>query len=319
MDVGLRASLCFSDLPEDVCRLVFEFAAELDEQSGRACALVSRKVNTWIDPILYRKIVIKSVKQLRNLLSVVQNIDRGKSTKRPDFLSTHVKTIIVDYGRLTGKDVLPILKPCRSIEVLALWHGLTPEGRLSKHIMDFMASPDYSPRRISIINTMFPRDDLHFSYPIFRNATHVELQWEETGPNSRTIDVGWDTLRCLPRLTHLSVNVTFRSERRDQWIREIVQFLPLSLRVFVVWIYDPRLFYRKNPDFEGLKAIQDGDIDSRIVLAYEDMSPPEDLELVPIFRAYRDMIGDWTGTRVGLDVWTLAERKIEERLRRGKK
>ena len=47
MDVGLRASLRFSDLPEDVCRLVFEFAAELDEQSGRACALVSRKVNTW--------------------------------------------------------------------------------------------------------------------------------------------------------------------------------------------------------------------------------------------------------------------------------
>lgn len=37
----------FADLPQDVGRLIFRVTAELDEESGRSCALVSKEINLW--------------------------------------------------------------------------------------------------------------------------------------------------------------------------------------------------------------------------------------------------------------------------------
>jgi hypothetical protein len=38
---------CFPDFPEDVGRLIFETAAELDGETDHSCALVSEKVKLW--------------------------------------------------------------------------------------------------------------------------------------------------------------------------------------------------------------------------------------------------------------------------------
>lgn len=42
----------FNDLPEDLGRLIFQLAAEQDEESGRSCALVSKAINLWSVPSL---------------------------------------------------------------------------------------------------------------------------------------------------------------------------------------------------------------------------------------------------------------------------
>ena len=38
---------CFADLPQDIGRSIFQITAELDEESGRSCALVSKEINIW--------------------------------------------------------------------------------------------------------------------------------------------------------------------------------------------------------------------------------------------------------------------------------
>ena len=47
MSLDLAENTHFSELPEDICLLVFELIAELDQDTRRSCALVSRKVNAW--------------------------------------------------------------------------------------------------------------------------------------------------------------------------------------------------------------------------------------------------------------------------------
>jgi hypothetical protein len=47
MNPNLKEIVGFSGLPEDIGRLVFELAALRDQETGRSCALVSRKINAW--------------------------------------------------------------------------------------------------------------------------------------------------------------------------------------------------------------------------------------------------------------------------------
>jgi hypothetical protein len=209
--------------------------------------------------------------------------------------------------------------PCRNVEILTLWHGLwARDNRESPEIYDFMTSPELSPRRISLVGSMSWNDAVHFSYPIFRNATHVELRWSAI--RNDPLGCRWDTLRDLPCLTHLSVNCLFLMSGCGRRVQEFVNVFPISLRVFVFWVYLPQCFSSTSPEFEGLKVIQDGNIDSRIVLAFEDVSPPTiNLDLDPIFRSYEDRLRDCAGIPVGRDFWALAEEFIEERHRRREK
>ncbi|RXW17602.1 hypothetical protein EST38_g8251 [Candolleomyces aberdarensis] len=330
MSPSLMQSLRFSDLPEDVCRMIFELVPELDQETGRSCALVSRKVNGWIEPILYRTLIfeLEDTDQLGNLCGVIEDINHGDSTKSPDFFASHVKAIVITNDRQQyATSVLSILKACHNVEMLALWTAkpsgrewVWPYGRDLRDLRDFITSPELSPRWISITSNLFPIDEVRFSHPIFQNATLVELVWEERGDGDPH-NVGWDTLRYLPRLSHFSVYRSFYMKGCDRWVRETVDLLPSSVRVFIFWLY-PTFFFRDDTskEFEGVKAIQGGDLDSRAIVAYMGYSLPTlpDLHpnLHPIFRSYNDVVKDSAGVPVGKDFWTLAEEFIEERHRR---
>ena len=47
MSLDAMENFGFSDLPEDIGKLIFEFIAEMDEETGCSCALVSRKIKVW--------------------------------------------------------------------------------------------------------------------------------------------------------------------------------------------------------------------------------------------------------------------------------
>ncbi|RXW17603.1 hypothetical protein EST38_g8250 [Candolleomyces aberdarensis] len=311
MSPSLIQNLRFSDLPDDICRMIFELITELDPENGRSCALVSRKVNTWTEPILYRTLIIKDTVRLGSLCGIIEDIDQGDSMKSPDFFASHVKGIATTNGLQQYATILSILKACHNVAKLALWIT-PPEG--DSELRDFIVSPELSPLWISIVSNIFPIDNVHFSYPIFQNATHLDLVWEAC--NGVPDEVRWDTLRQLPCLTHFSVDCSFYMEECAQWVRETVGLCPRSLRVFILWIYPTYYFNDTSEEFEGLKAIQDGNVDSRVIVTHVGDSLPTLCDLHPMLRSYKDVVRDYAGIPIGEDLWTLAEEFIEERNRR---
>ncbi|KAJ2932326.1 hypothetical protein H1R20_g4733, partial [Candolleomyces eurysporus] len=322
---SIEASLCFSNLPEDVGQLVFELTAELDQETGRSCALVSRKVNTWVEPILYRTLIIQYPGQLEKLCEIVEDINGAdpNSTKSADFFASHVKAILITESCHTN--LLSILKACHNVEILALWgtsseydsEGPAQSNKDLRDFHDFLASPELSPRWISIGSDILPINKVRFSYPIFQNVTHAELVWGSR--NGDSDEVQWDTLRYLPFLTHFSVFSSLHIRGCGRWVQETVDLCPRSLRVFILWIYPASFLSHTSEEFEGVKGIQDGDIDSRAVVAYMGNSLPTPCDLHPILRSYDDGVRDCAGVPVGKDFWTLAEEFIEERLRQREK
>ncbi|RXW17601.1 hypothetical protein EST38_g8252 [Candolleomyces aberdarensis] len=322
MSTSLMEIFRFSDLPEDLCRLVLELVAELDPETGRSCALVSRKVNAWIEPVLFHTLIIQSASQLESLRRIVEDANHGNSssTKSPDFFANHVKVVAIITLNSDAANILSVLKACRNVEILVLWSNpnkldmgaASPSGILGKELRDlrdFMTSPELSPRRISMFHHILSTDEAHFSHPIFQNVTHLELVRVDS-------KAGWDTLQSLPCLTHVSAHCLSGMEGYGRWTREAMDLFPASLRVFIVWFYPDFCFENTHAEFEGVKAIQDGDIDSRVVVAYMGSSLLSSWDLYPILRLYEDIIGDWMGYSVGKDFWTLAEEFIEERRRR---
>ncbi|RXW17599.1 hypothetical protein EST38_g8249 [Candolleomyces aberdarensis] len=184
MSSSLTETSGFSDLPEDVGRLVFELTAELDKETGRSCALVSRKVNTWIEPKLYRTLIIDRAEQMENLCKIVEDVNHGNSTKSLGFFASHVKAIaFANYREEIAQSILSILKASHNVKRLALWcmpyeRDSEQADRELRELRKFLASPELSPRWISIGSDTFSIDEDYFSYPIFQNATHVELLCE---------------------------------------------------------------------------------------------------------------------------------------------
>jgi hypothetical protein len=256
--------------------------------------------------------------EIQNFCGTINHVN---SMKSPDFFGHHVKAIAITNGlEFDASAILSILKACHGVEKLVLWYDPEQSSRLRspsekdkiRDFRDFITSPGLSPRWISIVSDIFPTDAVHFSYPIFQNATHVELVWEESSA------IRWDTLQYLPCLTHLSIYCQFYLEGCDRWVRETVNRCPFSLRVFIIWLYS-KSYFNGNPrseEFAGVKAIQDGDIDSRAVVAYMGQFLPRGCDVRPITRSHSDGVKDCAGIPVGKDFWTLAEELIEERLSR---
>jgi hypothetical protein len=193
--------------------------------------------------------------EIQNFCGIINHVN---SMKSPDFFGHHVKAIAITNGReFDAPAILSVLKACHSIEKLVLWYDPEQLWRLRtspsekdkiRDSRDFIASPKLSLRWVSIVSDIFPTDAVHFSYPIFQNATRVELVWEESSA------IRWATLQYLPCLTHLSIGCSFYLEGCDRCVRETVNRCPFSLRVFIVWLYSKSYFsgLPRSEEFAGV-------------------------------------------------------------------
>ncbi|KAJ2925633.1 hypothetical protein H1R20_g11460, partial [Candolleomyces eurysporus] len=220
----LHLKLPFPDLPQDIGRIIFEIAASLDLQTGAFCALVSKQVKTWVEPVLYRYIRIKDRKSLEYLSRTIRKPD---STKPHAFFASHVKSLaFIGPGSGIGGDVdsLSILKACRGVESLYLWSNIWVRSREKSKFQRFFTSPSttLSPRRLFIRHALSsPRDLSHFGHAIFRNLTHLEVDVRDKWK--------WETLKQLDRLTHLAIEAEY-GMRHSSASRMVAQF-PDSLMV----------------------------------------------------------------------------------------
>ncbi|KAJ2914202.1 hypothetical protein MD484_g6220, partial [Candolleomyces efflorescens] len=247
---------------------------------------------------------------------IVQAARDLKSIRSLEFFALHVKVLAIT-GSYSPDEVLVVLKACRNVKTMAYWGSL--RGAKDDEIQSFLTS-GFSPRRTYVTSNLFSQDCVHFSYPVFRNATHVELVWQEVGEASYPADdVKWDTLQDLKHLTHLSIFVpSARMKDCARSVAEIISNCPQSLQVFVLWVCHTHYFRNGFVDFEGIRAISEGEVDVRAVVAYMGSSFALRLDsqkAQPIIRSYQDIVNDCAGITVGKDFWALAEEKVAERLR----
>ncbi|KAF6749869.1 hypothetical protein DFP72DRAFT_532369 [Ephemerocybe angulata] len=106
------------DLHEDVLRVIFEIAAEENGPERISYALVSKAVQTWVEPIFYREVVASG----RGIYLFFRTIDSKTSTKPPNFFALHVKSL--DFTGLSSRDnelvnVSRIFEECPGVQSLS--------------------------------------------------------------------------------------------------------------------------------------------------------------------------------------------------------
>ncbi|KAF6741917.1 hypothetical protein DFP72DRAFT_941100 [Ephemerocybe angulata] len=201
----------FQDLPEDLARLVFEAAAHDVDKPNWSCALVSTTVRSWVEPILYRRIVIDTPWKMTLLGQTMSH----HPAKAPAFFSTHVEQIyiIIRRDRLNPSysDLysLELLSACPNITLLDFDHRTEGGEKPSLKIGQHAAWRAMRPKRLYIRDEMFMPSHRHFRVdenPIFTALTHLELKWDVIR-NGAVTTWAWDTLSRLTTLTHLCISV----------------------------------------------------------------------------------------------------------------
>ncbi|KAJ2933256.1 hypothetical protein H1R20_g3847, partial [Candolleomyces eurysporus] len=145
---------------------------------------------------------------------------------------------------------------------------------------------------------------------MFQRLTHLELVWN---PGE---EWQWTTLLELRYLTHLSVEITFSLPDCVKRLKEIISSCKPSLMVVVVWL--PSNISDSSREFEDAKAISDGSVDMRLVLAFMGSVIEADnlKSMYGVVRSFPDLLRDWSGRSIGKDFWTQAEETIAERYQR---
>ncbi|KAF6746012.1 hypothetical protein DFP72DRAFT_641365 [Ephemerocybe angulata] len=311
----LEAFPLFADLPDDIARSIFELAAD-DKNVDWECALVSKKVKQWVEPVLYKSIVIDSTAGMSGLCRTIQ----FHPSKDPHFFSLHVKRLsLSDTNWLPScGQTIAILEACQSVKSLELlmnydivkediqigvhnaWHGIRPQI-LTLPMLLFNPTHRHfrlSPNRPSL----------------FVNVTHLELFV------NRTLGAGqwsWASLSSLEALTHLclsSWNIDMETaDVARNHLTIAAPFFPPSLVVCAVAIRYIELFW----DIRQLVEKSDWTTDDRVVVSvakdYYDAELKSYGKWVaratiwrwdPCSESYYD---EWQG------FWDRAERMVKER------
>ncbi|KAF5361817.1 hypothetical protein D9756_002395 [Leucocoprinus leucothites] len=236
----------FNEFPEDIQRLIFEFAfegaSELLSPSiahGRVLdlLLVSKVVKQWTEPLVYRNISASMI--LGNPIRYMSSIPKG-------FFRNHVRSLTVDDLDTNGF-LEQILSECRTNLVGLAWWQI-PHNRTKW--APFLLSQAYpSLRKLSIYYGILPSGaEDPFRKPIFQNLTHLDIGLPATDAhfidNSSNANLrkvtSWKDLQSLKSLIHLHLDMnralSFRApntvEDFQEVILEIIPHLPHTAQFF---------------------------------------------------------------------------------------
>ncbi|KAF8885569.1 hypothetical protein CPB84DRAFT_1750157 [Gymnopilus junonius] len=219
-----------SRLPDEVLRQILECAAQSDSKTASPLALVSRKINQWIDDIIYSEVHLLNQRTAYLFLRTIQQpLNATESTlrvKSREYFALFVKSIYL-YSELDAQSVASILSACSGVKELTYWpassnfsskpHTHDPRSPFSTktctvipQTIDSSQSSDMrnlvhlTPRKLSLL--------LQESHPIFlfqsikpisffSTITHLSIvnRWEEW--TSWTEDTFAE--HVLPRLQYL--------------------------------------------------------------------------------------------------------------------
>lgn len=204
-------------LPTDILRLVFETAVQPDaydnrhRQTTHKCCLVSKEVNSWVEPMLYENIVLESSKQVAAFHGAFR-------LKLAEFLARTVKAVwILDSELNVGAlyRLFRIFNICHSLERFVCL-GSNPCIRILKNIPKPQNGP-YNLRELAILQ---PGSDTA-RYLSLRYLSLSKLQLINSGgplPDALCLRLDideelLDALRAIPK-----IYFDYTSIKRESWI-----------------------------------------------------------------------------------------------------
>ncbi|KAK7044909.1 hypothetical protein R3P38DRAFT_2881595 [Favolaschia claudopus] len=278
------------DLPVELEREIFELAASTDVGTALRLALVAHRVQTWVEPIIYSKVVVVNAPEVDRQMQLSRSILRGRTSKNPSarkatnepqihrfirtiplrpasFFARHVSSLQV--GNLTEPELVTVLSTCTGISELGWWSSnITPSVGEVLHALKL--------RRLSVDHT-FEFEQIHTT-SMFATITHLDLSFRNTFYRHDP-----PPLKHFTALTHLSV-VHGSLLPPTSWCDDILKLCP---RLKILLRVSDTLF------FEEVSGYHRRHSDLRVVV----MQPP---------------IGAWTAPWVH-DAWPLAEKIVRER------
>ncbi|KAK7058128.1 hypothetical protein R3P38DRAFT_2844480 [Favolaschia claudopus] len=202
--------------PPELEREIFETAAIADEASIPILLRVCHRVRSWVEPLLYRVLIIYNEKD-PYLLAL-----RSKST---GFKRNAVRHVFVDYDEpQMTPGVIDVLSEFSGIESLVIdgYQEGNPPSSLDT----------LRPRRLSL---WVPADASPWAQwalprPLFSSVTHLELYRGRT--DERTSWEYWNTLASLPALTHLCLVQSLAADILPEIMQHCSQ---LQLAIVAFW------------------------------------------------------------------------------------
>ncbi|KAJ6607694.1 hypothetical protein B0H10DRAFT_2070692 [Mycena sp. CBHHK59/15] len=169
-------------LPPELEREIFETAARLYPGTIPALLLVAQRVLAWIEPLLYRTLVIKADMSQARDAARLDALIRALRSKPPTFIRDNVRNLL-HQGDVHRHQVLEILSVCGG------------------------SSPDFIPvleklhlQRLSIfLDDIWPTTDAYtLPLSVFGTITHLDLF-------NLAHDNIYAAVAALPALTHVSL------------------------------------------------------------------------------------------------------------------
>ncbi|KAF5362441.1 hypothetical protein D9756_002416 [Leucocoprinus leucothites] len=281
---GLEWFPIFRKFPDEFQRSIFKIAYYQEEPSnGVQLTLVSRKVRDWIDPLVYRTILLPHYYGIPEQRAELLSRTLGSGTKPMSFYTKYVRSIYTnaDRKRKVPLDV-DLLSVCTNIQNLECW------SEPSEELRSFIQTSYFPKLKTLCINIdLFPHNDSPFSSPIFQHVTHLDMAARH---NNRLPSSFWKDLNGLQSLTHMRIKVPSEADGSAAAMDEVVALastakpcLPPNLQYLVLFMGVDRL--REGIITEDLErwddfdAIRLGKFDSRILLGcYSENELQYDME-----------------------------------------
>ncbi|KAJ7876507.1 hypothetical protein B0H14DRAFT_2714090 [Mycena olivaceomarginata] len=182
-------------LPPELERLIFEIYALAHPRSIPKLMLVAQRVKEWVEPLLYRTMVVESDQPLAGLPTYAANVVVAAIRDKPSSLFiAAVRNLCLFYW--STYDTQAILAVCTGVENLWL-PGLENNRKLIPLLAALPIKQLYA-SCYRILRTLPP------THRVFSRLTHLEL--EDLLPVSVDCNFLAGAVSLLPRLTHLSFN-----------------------------------------------------------------------------------------------------------------
>ncbi|KIY73950.1 hypothetical protein CYLTODRAFT_485084 [Cylindrobasidium torrendii FP15055 ss-10] len=235
----MKQALPLPNLPPELVGSILEMSAELVRENAPTLLLVSRNLKKWVEPILYRTVVLRTEDTARKFLDTVH----ARKQRDPIFFDHCIHAIIFVQGDFglppSHSSIATILDACSAVSSVSLYTStwLSTESKVPEVLLHRLTAI----KQLYLVQT--PREVFH-THVIPNQITHLCLGFSDDWDHSPIWPI---ILSCCPYLTHLMLHQDIHDfiafEQFEHKLPTILPFLAqeLHLVVFVCRILTGRL------------------------------------------------------------------------------
>jgi hypothetical protein len=222
-------------------------------ESSRQLGICHQETHSLLrlEPLIYEHVTLVGEPQFEKFYRTFRK-RRHSTTKNRAFFQRNVHTLFIGVEYPLVEKARKIVRELTGLRSLACWNRAWRNPALSV-ILDSapegVSKADFPYKhlqRISFSALLLVERGITFTHRAFRDLTHMDIYYR-TGVN-------WESLRCLPNLTHLSLDMatylpTPASGQLSIWFSRILDACPPTAKIVIFAVVDER-----NTDFDLLDS-----------------------------------------------------------------